>query len=288
MNIQRHYTIGWRKPISLETRQNEFIYTYSIGCEEVLRVKCNLSEKMMILEKMKEIEILNGGYEIIKGVVIDIDDNGTRWEGDALNGKAFGYGCFYNENNQMIYSGFVYEGKYFCYGEEFYCDTNTIEYRGNYMNGLRHGYGCCYDKEGNLVYEGYWLFGRNESLVSRIPDDGVNDETINNLISELLIGNNSFADLNGFRLESYPNLKTIEIGDDSFANAFSFEISNCNELESLVIGNKAFYISMKDDQGSFIIQDCSKLSLIKIGHVSFANYQDQFLLYSTLLLIFII
>ena len=76
----------------------------------------------------------------------------------------------------MIYSGFVYEGKYFCYGEEFYCDTNTIKYRGNYINGLRHGYGCCYDKEGNLVYEGYWLFGRNENFVSRIPDDGVNDE----------------------------------------------------------------------------------------------------------------
>ena len=43
-----------------------------------------------------------------RGIVIDLNEKGDRWEGDSLEGIPFGYGCVYNSENQLIYKGFVF------------------------------------------------------------------------------------------------------------------------------------------------------------------------------------
>ena len=38
--------------------------------------------------------------DINKGGIVYLDDSGCKWEGDSLNGKAFGYGFIYNSINR--------------------------------------------------------------------------------------------------------------------------------------------------------------------------------------------
>lgn len=281
MDTHKVYMIGWKRPITLDCNQDEFIYTLPLHDGVLVTVKCNLKEKKM------DVQDLTNKCEIMKGTIIDLDDNGRRWEGDAFNGNPFGYGCYYNANNQIVYSGFTYEGNYVCYGEEYYSDTNTIEYHGTYMNGMRHGYGSLYDMKGKLIYEGIWSFGRNDAFALRIEDKCQNDTMIHNLISELIIGHKCFHDLEELRIVNYYNLKRIKIGDDCFKKVVLFELSECNELEKLEIGANCFDDWSNYSDGSIMninksgrlrIHDCSKLSLIDIGDSSF-TYYDSFELF---------
>ena len=214
-----------------------------------------------------------------------MNDNGERWEGDSFRGEPFGYGCFYDENNKLIYCGYVFQGKKVCYGEEYYPESNTIEYCGNFVNGLRHGRGCTYDKEGNMLYEGYWVFGRNDNFDLIIDNNCEDDNIIHNLVRELTIGSNCFNKMKELKIVEYVNLKSIEIGNNSFRNVRVFEIGNCNELEQLIIGEECFskdldrFTKPQKADGQLVIHDCSKLSLIRIGDHSFCDYCTCFQLY---------
>ena len=37
-----------------------------------------------------------------RGIIIDLDANGARWEGDCLEWVPFGFGCFYNCENEFV------------------------------------------------------------------------------------------------------------------------------------------------------------------------------------------
>ena len=50
-----------------------------------------------------------------ENVIIDLNFGGRRWEGGELNGKPFGFGCEYSENDNLVYEGFVFEGKKVCW-----------------------------------------------------------------------------------------------------------------------------------------------------------------------------
>ena len=47
-----------------------------------------------------------------ENVIIDLNTEGRRWEGGELNGKPFGFGVEYSEKGNLVYEGFVFEGKY--------------------------------------------------------------------------------------------------------------------------------------------------------------------------------
>ena len=67
-----------------------------------------------------------------------MSENGERWEGDSLNGKPYGYGCIYNSENQLVYKGFMYNGKKVCYGTEFFGDIGIVEYQGDYYEDKKN------------------------------------------------------------------------------------------------------------------------------------------------------
>ena len=105
-------------------------------------IECDIEEKWMILKEKNEndeewIEISKN--EIKKNDVIDLNENGERWEGSSLEGIPFGYGCIYNEDNNIIYQGFMVERKKVCFGKEFYGDNGLIEYNGDYTGDARKG-----------------------------------------------------------------------------------------------------------------------------------------------------
>ena len=57
-------------------------------------------------------------------------DDGMRWEGEVLKGDLFGYGCLYDEENELEYEGWMIEGKKRCYGIEYWNDIGLKKYCG--------------------------------------------------------------------------------------------------------------------------------------------------------------
>ena len=76
-----------------------------------------------------------------ENVIIDLNEEGRRWEGGELNGKPFGFGCEYSEEGNLVYEGFVFEGKKVCFGKEWNDDgnNNCLMYEGGYCNDERCG-----------------------------------------------------------------------------------------------------------------------------------------------------
>ena len=74
-----------------------------------------------------------------ENVIIDLNRGGRRWEGGELNGKPFGFGYEYSENDNLVYEGFVFEGMKVCFGKEWSDDDNNncLVYEGGYLNEER-------------------------------------------------------------------------------------------------------------------------------------------------------
>ena len=152
-------------------------------CEElengiIREIECDIEEKWMkVRERKDENEEWN---EIdLNGLkhhdVIDLNENGDRWEGDSLNGNPFGYGCIYNSENQLKYTGFMFEGMKVCYGIEMYEDVGIVEYEGGYYVNARCGYGKLYTNDNKLKYEGEWQDGNpNDSGLENLRGNGNN------------------------------------------------------------------------------------------------------------------
>ena len=98
------------------------------------------------------------------------------------------------------------------------------------------------------------------------------------ILEELIIGNNSFMNVNEFVIDGLKSLRSLKIGMNSFTHLKSgdewdsdkannrnrsFSILNCVELESIEIGRFSF----SDYAGGFELKNLPKLTTIKIGEV---------------------
>ena len=196
--------------------EGEDIYCYTTYCNEDVMLMCDKNEKIM---KMKvrggnEREYKEFGNEKIeKEVKKVLDEDGSRWEGDWLNEKPFGFGSVYDGEGNRMYSGFMFEGKKIGFGTEFFSDNHKVDYCGNFMNDLRHGWGTTYDRNCQKLYEGDWRCGKNDFEDEKIVIKNENDcLRIHDLIKELEIGEHC---LNGWKgdlvIENIPNLQRIQI-----------------------------------------------------------------------------
>ena len=94
----------------------------------------------------------------------------------------------------------------------------------------------------------------------------------------MIIGNNSFMNVNEFVIDGMNELKSLKIGNNSFTHLRSsnewnddiannpyrsFSVLNCIELKSIEIGKFSF----SDYAGGFELRNLPKLSTIKIGEI---------------------
>ena len=128
-----------------------------------------------------------------------------------------------------------------------------------------------------------------ESIESNVTSIHLPDRLCNNLnyttfnfsrfsiLEELIIGNNSFMNVNEFVIDGMNELKTLTIGMNSFTKALdsndydssrSFSIMNCIELESIKIDHHSF----SDYAGGFELKNLPKLSTIKIGEIGSGSF----------------
>ena len=70
----------------------------SIFGEEVLIGNCRSKTLLRVND-----EDLSG---VEHNQVLDLSDDGDRWEGDVLNNEPYGWGVLYDSENRMVYEGF--------------------------------------------------------------------------------------------------------------------------------------------------------------------------------------
>ena len=104
-NKSFRYSIGLSGLCYLSLNKNVYIHSEVLDNDIIREIECDNESKCMKVRERNENSIewveleLN---ELHKGIILDLNDNGYRWEGACLNGYPFGYGSIYNEHNVVI------------------------------------------------------------------------------------------------------------------------------------------------------------------------------------------
>ena len=208
--------------------------------------------------------------------MLDLNDDGERWEGDVLNNEPYGWGVLYDNENRRMYEGFRIGEVNVCYGTQYYSDIQKPEYEGMIYKGKRWGRGVQYDRNGKTMFEGEWVNDEN-TITKRIL---LNEEThlLHPHLEELIIQNNSCngPEWNALTLSFMPKLRLFEVGDNCFEYVDDVKLVALSELERIVMGQNSFTKRKGrygyDPSRHFDLENCSSLKELKIGRWSFSDY----------------
>ena len=215
--------------------------------------------------------------EIEHNRVLDLNDEGERWEGDVLNNEPYGWGVLYDSENRRVYEGFRIDDANVCYGRSFYSENQKVEYEGGICGGMRWGRGTQSDRNGNTVFEGEWM--NNEQLSKRVVLNEEN-QLLHNHIEELIVENNSCnrKEWTALDLSFMSKLRLLKVGDECFENVKEVKLIELNRLERVVIGKNSFTKHKNDfpvfinTSRHFCLNNCWRLRELMIGCFSFSDY----------------
>ena len=208
--------------------------------------------------------------------VLDLSDDGERWEGDVLQNEPYGWGVLYDSENRRTYEGFRIGEVSVCCGISYYSDIQKVDYEGMICEGKRWGRGVQYDRKGKTVFEGEWMNDDNmiEKEVVLIEDN----QLLHSCIEELTVSNKS---CNGreWRILDFSSLiylRWFVVDDECFENVKEVKLIGLNRLERVVIGKKCF-TKKKNSYGNdpnrhFYLKNCERLRELKMGRYSFSDY----------------
>ena len=235
-----------------------------------------VGENCIVMGDVATRQLLSVNNEDLSGIepnlVLNLSDEGERWEGDVLHDEPYGWGVLYDKEGEMAYEGFRIGDVNVCYGTQYYADIGVIEYEGEICEGKRWGRGIQYDRNGVVVYDGEWL--NNEHVEKRIV---MNDKTqfLHSCIEELIVSDESCngEEWNVLDLSFLPDLRLFEVGDECFKNVNEVKLIGLHALERVVIGKKCFNKDRWNDPNRhFYLKDCEQLRELKMGPYSFMDY----------------
>ncbi|KAK8789543.1 hypothetical protein WA171_001635 [Blastocystis sp. BT1] len=242
-----------------------------------------LNHSMIVLKGLKGEELNEMDLsELVENEIVDLNDGGMRWEGEVLKGDLFGYGCLYDEENELEYEGWMIEGKKRCYGIEYWNDIGLKKYCGCYYDGLKNGYGLLYDRNGMIEYEGLFkddvIIDVNDDMRMKWIDDC--ELIVTSCIESLIIDDHFNPDISSLILNnSLISLKRIDIGNDCFTKVSRFVIDGLNELETIIIGYGCFrnvprFMIGNRKESKCLIMNCDQLREIHIGKETLEFYDS--------------
>ena len=215
--------------------------------------------------------------EIEHAKVLDLSDDGERWEGDVLDNEPYGWGVFYDSENRRVYEGFRIGEVNVCYGTRYYSDIQKVEYRGEWCEGKRWGRGIQYDRNGDVIIDGEWVNDDYRIEKHVIMTSGV--FSLQDHIEELIVTSNccNERERNALDLSFMSNLRVLEVGDDCFENVRRMRLIGLNQLERVLIGKNCFNKKDEDDRCynpncHFYLKNCERLRELKIDGNSFILY----------------
>ena len=254
-------------------------------CHEGLIEKFPSIVMELCLDTVIEVDIashtlirVNG--EDVKGIehakVLDLSDDGERWEGDVQNNQPYGWGVFYDRENRRVYEGFRIGDVNVCYGIQYYSDIHKVEYKGEICEGKRWGRGIQYDRTSKTVFDGEWMNDDNQ-IEKRVV---LNEENqfLHSHIEELIVENNSCngPEWTALDLSFISHLRLFKVGDDCFEYVDEVKLIDLSKLERVVIGMNSFTKEKNhwgnDPTRHFYLKNCERLRELKIGCSSFSDY----------------
>ena len=246
-----------------------------------------LSSSMMLEFSMNQVievdvqshRLLRVNGEVANGIehnrVLDLNDDGERWEGDVLNNQPFGWGVLYDSEGEKAYEGFRIGGVSVCYGTRYYADIQKVEYEGEWCEGKRWGRGIQYDRNGDVIIDGEWVSDDYKIEKHVVMTRGF--FSLHSHIEELIVTNDccNERERTALDLSFMSNLRLLEVGDDCFENVRRMRLIGLSQLERVLIGKDCF--KEKNDIGynpncHFYLKNCERVKELKIGRYSFNDY----------------
>lgn len=259
---------------SLKVLGDDILHLSHSSSNEPMLLKATMSKKEMHVFSMSQTGVwqrIDKDSDVRFGI-IDLSISGSRWEGYCVAGKPFGYGMLFDDDNILIYKGFLYDSSRVCYGISYYEKTGLLEYDGNYCKNLKHGYGSCYSMRGDCIYNGVWINDKPAS-VSTVHTPMYCEDlfTVDSLVEEIVIGENSYSSTNflEFILTDYYFLRKLQIASDCFMHTNRFVIQGLPLLEVVEVANDCFCDS---NDGCCTISNCGSLKTVCVGDHSFHCY----------------
>ena len=255
--------------------ENDGLYLYYEGLKE----KLHSNVVQFTINGVTEVDVHSHKVLRVKGIehakVLDLSDDGERWEGDVLDNQPYGWGVYYDSENRMVYEGFRLGDVNVCYGTQYYADIQKVEYKGGWCEGRRWGRGVQYDRNGKTVFEGEWI---NDGPLSKRVTPNEENRLLNNHIEELIVIDESCngPEWSVLDLSFMSHLRLFQVGDKCFRYVEKVKLIGLSQLEIVVIGNFSF-----TEQGSFPsydasrrfqLKNCARLRQLKIGLRSFSDY----------------
>ena len=147
--------------------EHDGLYLYYEGLiEESPSVVMEVSLNRVIIVNVDSHALLRVNGEDVSGIehaqVLNLSDDGERWEGDVLNNQPYGWGVLYDSEGEKVYEGFRIGEVNVCYGRSYYSDVGVMEYEGEWFEGKRWGRGVQYDRTGKTVFDGEWMNDSHE------------------------------------------------------------------------------------------------------------------------------
>ena len=209
------------------------------------------------------------------GRVLDLSDDGERWEGDVLNDEPYGWGVLYDKEGEKAYEGFRLGDVNVCYGTLYYSDIQKVEYKGMICEGKRWGRGVQHDREGKVMFDGEWMDGEHmkKEVMVMIDDNAL----LHNHLEVLHMGSSCCNEREWRKIDFsfMPNLRELRVEDECFENVEVVKIIGMKKLERIGIGENCFSrnsINSNNDKYQFCLRECNEVKELKIGSGSFYFY----------------
>ena len=209
--------------------------------------------------------------------VLDLSDEGDRWEGDVLHGQPYGWGVLYDKEGEKAYEGFRIGSMSVCYGTQYYADIQKVEYQGEWCDGKRWGRGALFNREKNVVYNGVWVNDGHAKRKVVITAENEKDVEFCNKSECLEVGENCCHLCKSEELlKMLPYLKELIVGNTCFKNTDEVKLIDMDNLEKVVIGLGSFTQYPKDafrnPNRKFFLKNCPNMKTLRIGSYSFSDF----------------
>ena len=210
--------------------------------------------------------------------VLDLNDEGERWEGEVHQGQPYGWGVLYDKEGEKKYEGFRIGDVNVCYGTLYYSDIRTKEYQGEWCGGQRWGRGTHFDRSEKVAYSGVWIRDAHAKRKVVITAENESEVEFCNKVECLEVQDNCCNGSKGEEklLSLLPFLKELIVGNESFRGVDKVKLVEMENLERVVIGRGSFTNhpkdAFRDPSREFHLKDCPRVRELRIGGYSFSDF----------------
>ena len=234
----------------------------------------------VVVADVKRKELLRVNDEDLKRVekkkVLNLSDDGERWEGDVLGNQPFGWGVLYDSEGEKAYEGFRVGEVNVCYGTRYYSDIGVMEYEGEWCDGKRWGKGTQYNRHGDWVYRGDWV---NDVQVGDVVEEPLTVDSDVHFQFHSYITTIDFCEgvfnsreIRCLSFESFLNLHSVVFEDNCFNLTQSLSLVNMANLGFFAVRRNCFRHA-KTGALSVTGRNCPQLETFYVGRHCFTHFK---------------